>query len=270
MTTWRIYNTIDGTDLGEYEASSRADALRMFLADTDDVELAPGVTAERAPDRNLAGSVKRVGIRMYRLPGGEPGPGVYWAKSRSAGFGAVGEKAGWAAGVSGVSGWRFRTREEAMAAVEAAIAQKEPGYDYYGWTTYEWREEPSKTKGRNRAGAVSASNQLDPVLLDYITGAYQGWARAREYSPKAPEPSIGIGELVGYVEQHNVVDTLRKANLYPSDSKYFRKYVRSAVETSVQRLLRQGLLVRSLGLVRSARGTTVHETHVFEPARNGR
>jgi hypothetical protein len=174
MTTWRIYNTIDGTDLGEYEASSRADALRMFLADTDDVTLAPGVMAEQ------------------------------------------------------VQGNRTGT------------------------------------------GAVSASNQLDPVLLDYITGAYQGWARAREYSPKAPEPSIGIGELVGYVEQHNVVDTLRKANLYPSDSKYFRKYVRSAVETSVQRLLRQGLLVRSLGLVRSARGTTVHEAHVFEPARNGR
>jgi len=47
MTTWRIYNTIDGTDLGEYEASSRADALRMFLADTDDVTLAPGVMAEQ-------------------------------------------------------------------------------------------------------------------------------------------------------------------------------------------------------------------------------
>lgn len=122
-------------------------------------------------------------------------------------------------------------------------------------------------KPSNRTGVTSASIQLDPVLLDYITSAYQGWIRAREYNPKANEPSIGIGELVGYVEQHNVVDTLKKANLYPSDSKYFRKYVRSAVETSVQRMLRQGLLVRSLGLVRSALGTTVHEAHVFEPKR---
>lgn len=48
MTTWRIYNAIDGTDLGEYVAESRAEALRMFLADTDDAALAPGVTAERA------------------------------------------------------------------------------------------------------------------------------------------------------------------------------------------------------------------------------
>lgn len=46
---FRIVNRETGTDLGDYEAASKDDALASFLADTEDETLDPYVEADPMP-----------------------------------------------------------------------------------------------------------------------------------------------------------------------------------------------------------------------------